>query len=160
MVFHLGDDDLVTSVQMGAAIAVHDQIECLGGIMGDGDILAARRVQEGCCLVAHRFILLGRALAQRMHAAMDVGIVMLKQTRHGIDHLSRLLRTGTIIEIGEGVAVYFLRQCREIGTDCLNIKGVGTVAGNGRGSIWHVGFQGWIGHRLRNRLRMISMNFS
>ena len=63
--------------------------------------------------VAHGFVNIGRALAEIVDAAMNVGIVVFHKARHRFDNHTRFLRAGPRIQIGEGVIVNLLRQERE-----------------------------------------------
>ena len=65
---------------------------------------------------------LGGAHAQRVYAAMDVGIVVLVITHQRVDDRARLLRSGCAIQIDQLVAVDLLVKDGEIALDPFNIQ--------------------------------------
>ena len=61
------------------------------------------------------FVLLGAALAERVDAAVDVGVVALVDAAEDVDHLPRPLRAGGVVEKHERlIAVDGLLQDREV----------------------------------------------
>ncbi len=49
------------------------------------------------------FVLLGAAFAERMDAAVDVGVIVLVHAAEDVDHLPRALRAGGVVEKHERV---------------------------------------------------------
>ena len=68
------------------------------------------RIDEASHLDARAFVFVGGALAQRMDAAMDVGVDVRVVALQRIDHRLRLLRGGGIVEIDQRLAVHRLAQ--------------------------------------------------
>src|SRR5438270_13449853 len=66
----------------------------------------------------------GRASAQCMQAAMDVGVFVFVKISNGVEHLFRLLRAGRVIEIDQSMAVHALAQNREIVAERFPIDAV------------------------------------
>ena len=64
-----------------------------------------RRVEELLHLFARLLVRARRALAQKMHAAMDIGVVLGVAPHHRVDDRLRLLRGGGVVEIDERLAV-------------------------------------------------------
>ena len=62
-------------------------------------------VEERADALARRLVGVGRALAQHVHAAMDVGVVVAVVARDRVDHRLRLLRRRRVVEIDERLAV-------------------------------------------------------
>ena len=61
------------------------------------------------------FVLLGAAFAERVDAAMDVGVVAFVHAAEDVDHLPRPLRAGGVVEEHERlIAVDVLLQDREV----------------------------------------------
>ena len=63
----------------------------------------------------------GRAIAQFMNAAMDVGVVVLVIIAQRLDDCARLLRGRGVIEINQRMAMDLLIQDRKIGAQCSPI---------------------------------------
>ena len=56
-----------------------------------------------------------------MHAAMNIGVVRLVVARDCVDHRSRLLRCGGVVEINERLAVNFPLEDWKIGANSLYV---------------------------------------
>ena len=117
------DDHLVAGLHEGAAEAVGDQIERLGGVAGEHDLVGAAGVDEARDLFASALEGVGGELAHPVHPPVHVGIVGFVSVPHGVEHLARLLGTGRGIQIDQRVAEDLLRQDREVGPDALDIVG-------------------------------------
>ena len=85
MVLHLGDDDLVTRPDrelLGARERgrvrerVRQEIQRLGDVAGEDDLIARRRVEERGHLVAGALVCVRDLAAQRVHGPGDVGVVV------------------------------------------------------------------------------------
>src|SRR5262249_61243830 len=70
------------------------------------------------------FVVLRSALGKRMHATMDVGIIVPIKMFDGLDHCQRLLRGGRVIQVDQRLAVNALVKNRKVATDLLDIKSV------------------------------------
>ena len=69
-----------------------------------------------------RIVRLGSAHAQRVYAAMDVGVIVLIVVRNGVNHSARFLRGGCVIQINQRLAVNLLGKNREIAADFSKIE--------------------------------------
>src|SRR5207247_269898 len=73
---------------------------------------------SGSTPLRHRFpgfcIMLARATAQGVQTAMDIGIFVFVIISADIEHTSRLLRTGGVVEVNQRMTVHALTQDREI----------------------------------------------
>ena len=87
-----------------AAEARGYEIDAFGQIAREDD-LARLGTEEARHRLARRLVAFGRALGEEMHAAMDVGVILLHHLAHGVDDLARLLRRGAIVEIDERTAM-------------------------------------------------------
>ena len=112
--------DLVAEVEDGAGVALRDQVDRLGGAAHEDDLLAVGGVEEVLHRVARRLEGLGGALAEGVHAAVDVGVVGGVETRDGVDHRARLLRRGGVVEVDERLAVHLLGEDREVGAQAVH----------------------------------------
>ena len=85
VMFETGDQDPVAARQQRSAETLCDQVDRLGRPAGQHDLRAAGRVDEGAQLVAGAFVELRCAMAQRMHTAMDVGVIVAVIVRNRFD---------------------------------------------------------------------------
>ena len=67
-----------------------------------------------CSLDAGLFVMAGGALAQLVHAAMDVGVIQLVELVHGVQNHLRFLGGGGVIQIDQRLAVDVLIQYGEV----------------------------------------------
>jgi hypothetical protein len=122
VVLHLGDADLVAGADReaaargGVAEGVGHQVVGLGGVLGEHHLVAVRRADEAGDGVAGRLVAVGRLLAQRVHAAVHVAVVLLHEAPLGVEHLRRLVRGRGVVEVDERVAVDLAGQHREVGS--------------------------------------------
>ena len=114
VMLHGGDHHFVACLEHLPAPAAGHQVDGLRGTAHKDDLPGFTGVDELPHLDANVFISLGGALAQLMHAAMDVGIVRPVEAFLGLDHCQRLLAGGGIIEINEGLPMHLLLQNREV----------------------------------------------
>ncbi len=87
MVFHLGDDDLVTVTDVGTTITLCHQVDGIRRPAGEDDLLNGRCIDKCSNLISRLFICRGGLFTQCMHAAMDIGIVFTVITLQGFDNL-------------------------------------------------------------------------
>ena len=76
VVLHLGQHDRVAAVDVPPAPRVGDEVDRLGRVAGEDDLVAVRGVDEARDLIAGRLVGRGRLLADRVDAAVDVGVVL------------------------------------------------------------------------------------
>ena len=85
--------------------------------------------------------LMAELFGDRVHAAVDVGVVVLVDVVHRVHDLARRLRRGRRVEVGERVAVDLAREDRKVGAQREGVERrrghVGGVCGSGlhRGSV-------------------------
>ena len=87
------------------------------------------RAEEALHLAARALEGRRRALAQLVHAAVDVGVVVLVVARHGVDHRAGLLGGGGVVEVDERPAVDPLGQDREVRAQAFTSSGDRGLAG-------------------------------
>ena len=133
MMLHLADEHLVPLADVRAAERLGHQIDAFGRAPHEDDLAQVRCVQELLNFFASVLIRASRALAQKMHAAMDIGVVFGVAAHHRVDDGLRLLCRGGVVEIDERLAVYFLTQDREVAPDFLDVEsGCDAAASNDR----------------------------
>ena len=86
------------------------------------DLLGVGRIEEAADGLSRRLVRVGRASAQRMHTAMDVGVLFDVVVHERIEHRLRLLRRRGVVEIDERLAVDALPQDREIPPNGCHIQ--------------------------------------
>ena len=64
-------------------------------------------------------MVLGSDLAEVVHAAMDVGIGRIIGLLDGLNDAARLLSSGSIVEVNEGLTIDLRREYRELGSYIL-----------------------------------------
>ena len=95
VVLHLGQHDRVAAVDVAPAPRVGDEVDRLGRVAGEDDLMAVGGVDEAGRPGAGPLVLGGRLLADRVDAAMDVGVVLAVVVGDGIDDDARLLAAST-----------------------------------------------------------------
>ena len=91
VVLHLREHDGVALAQVGACPRVRDEVDGLGRIADVDDLVRVVCVHEPGDLGARRLECRGRLLGDRVHAAMDVGVVLAVVAVHRVEHCERLL---------------------------------------------------------------------
>ena len=94
----------------------------VGRAAHEDDLAGAGGVQEPLELAARILERLGRALAQQVDAAVDVGVFLGVAPDHRVDHGLRLLRRRRVVEINERLAMDLLGEDREVLADPPNVE--------------------------------------
>ena len=74
MMLHDRKHDLVAGLDALAAESGRDEIDRLGGVAGEDDLLGPRRIEKGPHLLARALVGLGRRIGEEVQAAMHVGV--------------------------------------------------------------------------------------
>ena len=115
VVLHRGEEDFVAGLHVGIAPTAGDEVDAGGRAGGEDDFRALFGADEGADLFAGLFVQLGAPIAERVDAAMDVGVVAFVDASEDFDHLPRALRAGGVVEKDERViAVDVLLQDRKV----------------------------------------------
>ena len=117
------EDDAVAGLEIGHAPASGHEIERGGGAGGEDDLAGLAGVEEALHPGAGPLIALRRPLGQAVHAAVHIGVVLLDEAGHGVDHGARLLGAGRRVEIDQGTAMDAAGEDREIAPHLLQIVG-------------------------------------
>ena len=125
VVLHLRDEDLVAGAELGAEEALRHEIDALGGVADEDELAPVGGVDEPLELAPGRVVGRGGALAQLVHAAVDVGVVFLVEALVRLDHGRGLLGAGGTVEIDERPVVDLCPQDRELGADGRDVEMVG-----------------------------------
>ena len=114
VVLHGRRDDVVAGLQVRPSPGLSDEVDRLAGVPRPDDRLRTRGVDEPLHLRPREFVHVGRLDAQRVDAAVDIGVVLLVEVHKRVDHLARLLRGGRIIEVDERPPVDLPLQYGEV----------------------------------------------
>jgi len=126
MVLHDGENDLVAFPDMRAAIGARHKIDGFSSVPGEDDLGIRASVYEAAHGLPRLLEIRGGEVAQIVQPAMDVGVFLSIGALNGIEHRSRLLRRGAVVEIDERLAVDPLCQDREVSADGLDVIGNGS----------------------------------
>ena len=139
VVLHLGQDDDVAAGDVLPAPRVRHEVDRLGRVAAEDDLVAVRGVDEAGDARPGRFVGRGRALADLVDAAVDVGVVLAVVGVHRLDDGERLLAGGGRVEVDERAAVGRRgREDRELRADHLGDEpavpdaGIRDLGGDGR----------------------------
>ncbi len=116
------DQDFIAGLEARPAISLRDQVDGFRRAADKDDLACGARIDELPDALAGAFERLGRCLAERVDAAVDVGMrvgfVVLDRTQHR----KRPLRRGCAIQVNERPAVDTARQDRKVAPDALRIE--------------------------------------
>ena len=124
MVFQGADDDLVAGLDdrgLGSRgrQAMRHQVERVGRTRGEDQFVCGTRADKTLEGAAGLVEGIGGALAQRVHAAVDVGPVVPLEMALGILDRQRRLRGGGVVQVGQRCAVDLLGQYRKLGAQVI-----------------------------------------
>ena len=126
MVLHDREHDLVAGLDALAPERIGDEVDRLGGVAGEDDLLGPRRVEERPHLLARALVAFGRRIGEVMQAAMHVGVFRRIGLLDAVEHRLRLLRRRGVVEIDQRLAIDLHGEDREILADAIDV--VGAVA--------------------------------
>ncbi len=125
VVLHLGQHDHVAPADVLAAPRVGDEVDRLGGVAREHDLVRVGDPDEPRRLRARLLVLGRRPLADRVDPAMDVGVVLAVVGVHRLEDDLRLLRRRRGVQVHERVPVDLLVEDRELGPQPLGVDRVG-----------------------------------
>ena len=115
VVLHRGEQDFVAGSHVGVAPTAGHRVDAGRRAGREDDFAGVLGADERPDLLAGLFVLLGAPLAERVDAAVDVGVVVLVDAAQHVDHLPRPLRAGRVVEKHQRpVAVHRLLEDRKI----------------------------------------------
>ena len=117
VVLHLRQHDDVALLQVGPTPAVGDEVETLGGVLGEDQFIGVRCVDEALRRLASILVRVGCLGSELVRAAVDRRVRRLHEASHRVDDRARLLRGVGRIEIHQRLAVDLAMQHRELLAD-------------------------------------------
>jgi hypothetical protein len=121
VVLHLGEHHGVAGADVRPPPRVRDQVDRLGGVLREDDLLVARAEVAGDP-PAGPLERVGRLLAERVDGAVDVGVVLGEPGVHRVEHRLRLLRGVRAVEVAERPAAELPPQDRELLGHALGVE--------------------------------------
>ena len=115
------DDDLVPRLETRPEEAVGNQVDALGGAADEDDLGAVAGADELANAAPGALVRERGPLAEQVHAAVDVGIVLGVVPGHGVDDGSRFLRGGGAVEIHQAPISHRASQNGEVAPYGLRI---------------------------------------
>ena len=125
VVLHLGQDDHVAPADVLAAPRVGDEVDRLGGVAREHDLVRVGDPDQPGRLRTRLLVFGRRPLADRVDPAMDVGVVFAVVGVHRLEDHLRLLRRGGGIQVHERVPVDLLVEDRELRAQALGVDRIG-----------------------------------
>ena len=110
VVLHDGEHDLVAFADHHAAEALGHEVDGLGRVAGEDDLVLGRRIEEAPHAFARILEGLGGGVREEVQAAMHVGIFFRVALHHRVEHRLRLLGRGGIVEIDQRLAIDLARR--------------------------------------------------
>ena len=131
VVLHLGEHDHVAAADRLATPRVRHEVDRLGGVAREDDLVRVRRADEPRDLGARLLVGRCRSLADLVDPAMDVGVVLAVELVDRVDDDLRLLARGRRVEVDERLAVDLRAQDREVGPQRVRIDRLRRLRGEG-----------------------------
>ncbi len=122
VVLHHGQDDQVPGTQLRPSPGRGDQVDRFGGVAREDELGRIGRADEGGNTPPGRLVGLGGLFRQPVDAAMDVGVLVLVEVGHRLEHGPRLLGRGGRIEVDQvDAGTRFAIQYREFGAQPIDV---------------------------------------
>src|SRR6266481_8168413 len=121
MVLHGGDQDLITAANVLSPIGLRHQVDGLSGAAQKDDFPGIGCIQEFLDGTPYALISFRGPLRERMHAAMNIGIIVPVVALNRFHHGQRLLRGRGIVQVYQGLAMHALVQNGKITANFLHI---------------------------------------
>ena len=109
MVFHCGNNHLVARLHKSLAKRRGNEVNTLGGSARKYDFVIASGINEFTNGVSGSLVKVGCLLRKIVNATMHVSIGVKILVLHGIENAKGLLRCRPIIEVNQGLTIYFAR---------------------------------------------------
>ena len=123
VVLHLGEQDPVAGVNVRAAPAVANEVDGLGRVAGEDHFLGRGGVDEARHPLPRRLVGRRGFLADRIDAAMRIGVVAAVVVIHRVDHRSGFLRRGGTVQVNQWAPVNPPGEDGEVVANLLDVEG-------------------------------------
>ena len=122
VMLHVGDDNLVAFADVLASVGLSDDVDALGGAAGIDNLVVVGGVEQPAQLGPRVLVVLGSVLAQRMDAAMHVGVLGGVVADNFVYDRLGLLGSRAVVEVDQRLSVDQLSQDWEIGPNFFRIE--------------------------------------
>src|SRR5207245_6311606 len=96
---------------VGSAPAVADQVDGLGDVAGEDDLLRTGGLDEGGHLLAGGLVGRGRLLADGVDAPMGIGVVAAVVVLNALDHGGGVVRGGGTVQVCRRLSIGRAGEC-------------------------------------------------
>ena len=117
VVLHVCEHDDVAGGEVGPTPRVDDEVERLGGVLGEHDLVGVAGVDEAGDLGPSGLVGVGGIGGEAVGTAVDRGVAGLGELAHGVDDALRLLRRVGRVEVVDRGAVELALEQRELRLD-------------------------------------------
>lgn len=114
VMLHLSEQDHVARTEEFSAPRLRDQIDAFSRAAGEHDLIHAFGADKVGHALPGSLVMLSCACAQRVQAAMDVGVLVFVIMADDVEHSAGLLRTRRAVEINQRMTIHALPQNREL----------------------------------------------
>jgi hypothetical protein len=105
VVLHVREHHHIAGTKVGPTPCLRDEVERLGRVLREHDLVRRRRVDEPCDLGPRAFVRIGRCRGEAIGAAVDRRVVVRHEVAHGVDDDLRLLRRVRRVEVHDRLAI-------------------------------------------------------
>src|SRR5262249_47402197 len=113
-VFGYRQEQLITRTKPWASPGTGDEVYALGGSSHPDHLIWGLGIDEGGERMARRLEALICSPGEGMERIAGIGVVASIVVQQCFEHLLRALCSRRAVQVGEGIAVYRLVQCREV----------------------------------------------
>ena len=125
MVLHGGHEHLVSRLEAGPPPARRDEVDAFGRAAHKDDLARRCGLEKRPGFLPRLLVLGGRALAQVVDAAVDVGVLRRVVALEAIDDRAGFLARGGVVEIDERLAVGGGGEDGEVRAQACGVEGAG-----------------------------------
>jgi hypothetical protein len=111
----------IAEMTISSPEARHHEVDGLRGLAHEDDLATGGGVEMALDAIARALVCLRGALAEKVHASVDVRVVASVVGRQRVDHRLGLLAGRGVVQVDQGLAVDLLMQCREVLADALDV---------------------------------------
>ena len=122
MMLESRDHHFIVRPYVHAAVRLRHQVDAFGGAAREDDFVRMGGVQEPLDLRPRLLVIIGGALAQLVHAAVNIRILGQVVVGDGVDHLPGFLAGRRVIQVNQWLAVDLHIQDGKILADASHIE--------------------------------------
>ena len=116
MVLKMCDHDPVTWLKLWSRETLRDKIDRLGRTSREHDFTATASIDETNNVIPSVLICLGGTMAERMHATVNVCMIMSLISGNRVNYRCRWLGRRCAVQVDDWMAIDLLTECRKVGS--------------------------------------------